>query len=305
MNTLELICIIVAALALFTAIIAIAAEQKKTRQTMKRLNEMLDRAIDGSFAEDIYDESALSAIEAKMARYLSECSVSSKNLRSEKDKTKTLISDISHQTKTPIANILLYSQLLSEYELEDECKVCVRALAAQAEKLNFLISALVKTSRLETGIITVSPRNEAVQVLLHAVTEQIKPKADKKNISVIVEDTPNHALFDLKWTTEALYNIVDNAVKYSPSGTAITIKAIQYELFSRIDITDMGIGIAEEEQSRIFARFYRSQAVFEQEGGGIGLFLAREIIAAEDGYLKVFSVLGNGATFSVFLPVAK
>lgn len=263
---------------------------------------MLDKAIDGSFVEDVFDESALSAMEAKLVRYLSICAVSSKNLLTEKDKIKGLISDISHQTKTPIANILLYSQLLSEYELPEDCTVCVKALSAQAEKLNFLISALVKMSRLETGIITVLPKQEAVQSLLDEVREQIMPKADTKGISVIMEDTGIIASFDLKWTAEGLYNIVDNAVKYTDSGGSITVKAIPYEMFCRIDITDNGIGIAEDEQSKIFTRFYRSGTVSEQEGVGIGLFLTREILAAEGGYIKVSSMPGSGSVFSMFLP---
>ncbi|MEN6347940.1 MAG: HAMP domain-containing sensor histidine kinase, partial [Syntrophomonas sp.] len=216
-----------------------------------------------------------------------------------------LISDISHQTKTPIANILLYSQLLSEHELPEDCTVCVQALSAQAEKLNFLISALVKTSRLETGIITVTPKQEAVQRILNEAREQIMPKANARGISIVMEDTEIKACFDLKWTTEAIYNIIDNAVKYTESGGSITIKAIPYELFCRIDITDNGIGIREDEQSKIFTRFYRSGAVNDQEGVGIGLFLTREIVAAEGGYIKVSSVPGSGSTFSVFLPYQK
>jgi len=305
MNALDMICIASALLAMLVAVSSVLAARNQSKRLMNSLNEMLDGGIDGSFSEEIYDESTLSALETKMSRYLSECSVSSKNLTSEKEKIKTLISDISHQTKTPIANILLYSQLLSEYELTRDGKVCVSALFQQAEKLNFLIGALVKTSRLETGIITVSPQNEAVQVLLDSVAAEVKPKADKKNIAVIIEATPNHARFDMKWTIEALYNLVDNAVKYSPNGTAITIKTRPYELFYRIDVMDEGIGIDEAEQSRIFARFYRSQAVMAQEGAGIGLFLAREIIGMQKGYIKVASSQGNGATFSVFLPMAK
>jgi signal transduction histidine kinase len=266
---------------------------------------MLDKAIDGDFVEGVFDESALSAVEAKLARYLSICAVSSKNLLTEKDKIKELISDISHQTKTPIANILLYSQLLSEYSLPEDCTVCVKDLSGQAEKLNFLINALVKTSRLETGIITVSPKKDAVQKLLDEVLEQILPKADVKGISIAAENTEISAWFDLKWTTEAVYNIVDNAVKYAERGGNITIKAIPYELFCRIDITDNGIGIAEHEQSKIFTRFYRSGAVSKHEGVGIGLFLAREIVSAEGGYIKVSSELGSGSTFSVFLAMEK
>ena len=116
-----------------------------------------------------------------------------------------------------------------------------------------------------------------------------------------MQDTDISGTFDPKWTAEALANIVDNAVKYTEQGL-ITISAVSYEMFVRIDISDSGIGISENEQAQIFARFYRSKNVQEQEGVGIGLYLARQIISGESGYIKVASVLGEGSTFSVFLP---
>ncbi len=163
----------------------------------------------------------------------------------------------------------------------------------------------MKTSRLETGIITVAPKQEAVQRLLDEAREQIQPRAEAKNISITLEAADMSAFFDLKWTAEAIYNILDNAVKYTKSGGSIVVKALSYELFCRIDIIDNGMGIAEHEHSKIFARFYRSADAGNQEGVGIGLFLAREIVAAEGGYLKVSSRRGSGSTFSVFLPKAK
>ncbi|WDZ63391.1 HAMP domain-containing sensor histidine kinase [Paenibacillus polymyxa] len=303
MTTLLYICIGITVVAVCTAVSAIMLYRRSIHKTMKTIENMLDAAINGSFSEDVFDESVLSSIEAKFVRFLSICSVSSKNLLAEKNKINELISDISHQTKTPLANILLYSQLLSEYELSQDTSTCVKALSAQAEKLNFLIQALLKTSRLETGIITVAPRRESVQKLLDTALEQMMPKADAKGISVVMEDTVIHAYFDLKWTSEAVYNIMDNAIKYTETGGSVIIKVMAYELFCRIDIIDSGIGIAEEEQGKIFTRFYRSPTVNSQEGVGIGLFLAREIIAAEGGYIKVRSHYGRGSTFSIFLPM--
>lgn len=303
MDKLDYICIGIALAGVLSIAIAIILYRRRTGKTLASINKMLDSAIDGSFSESLFDESVLSSVEAKLSRYLSICAVSSKNLLAEKDKINKLISDISHQTKTPIANILLYSQLLSEHELPEDCAVCVKALSGQAEKLSFLISALVKTSRLETGIITVVPKSEPVRNLLDEVQKQIRPKADAKGIFLTVEDTSINACFDLKWTAEAVYNIADNAVKYTAGGGSIAIKATAYELFCRIDIKDNGIGIAEDEHSQIFTRFYRSSSVNNQEGVGIGLFLAREIVAAEGGYIKVSSRPGSGSTFSVFLPM--
>jgi len=184
------------------------------------LNAMLGAAIDGSFSETAFDESQLSAVETKFARYLSACDVSSKNLVAERNKINELVADISHQTKNPVSNILLYSQLLSEHRLPEDCAVCVKQLSAQAGKLSFLISSLVKLSRLETGIITVTPKQEKVGALLDQVYRQILPKTEAKDITVNAEETPVSALFDMKWTAEAVYNIADNAVKYTPPAAA-------------------------------------------------------------------------------------
>jgi signal transduction histidine kinase len=275
----------------------------KTQKTMNKLSEMIDSAVKGTFTETTYDESKLSALEGKLNRYLSSCYISSKNLSEEKDKIKSFISDISHQTKTPIANIILYSDLIAENEQAEENQFYTEQLHKQAEKLKFLIDALIKTSRLETGIITVLPVTNSVSELLQAIVEEIKPKADAKSIDIVVSDSGGQACFDKKWTIEALYNVLDNAVKYTNSGGRIEITGYSYEMFYRMDITDNGIGIREEEYSKIFGRFYRVKDMNQYEGVGIGLYLSREIITLQGGYIKVASELGKGSIFSVFLPI--
>lgn len=301
-NTKDLIFLAIAVTAVISAIIAVILYRRNMKRTLKSMNSMLDSAIDGSFSETFYDESLLSAVEAKLAHYLAASEVSAKNLTSEKDKIKELLSDISHQTKTPIANILLYSELLAEQELSEKGGECVAALKTQAEKLNFLIGALVKTSRLETGVFVLNPKKEKIRPLLDSVFKEISAKADNKNISMKIEKTNIQACFDLKWTTEALYNIVDNAIKYTPYGGEIRIETSEYNLFCRIDVKDNGIGIDEGEQADIFGRFYRSKRVSQTDGLGIGLYLSREIISEQGGYVKVSSQIGKGAVFSVFLP---
>lgn len=302
MTSIEWSCIVLTILVVLGASLVSFLEHKKAVNTLMKAQSMIDDAINGRFNESILDESQLSALEAKLARYLSVSTVSSKNLKEEKDKIKELIADISHQTKTPIASILLYSELLSEKEMDEMGEVCIKALKTQAEKLSFLISALVKVSRLETGVIQVMPKPEKLQKLLDTVYEEILPKLEKKDIEFTLLKTEAVAYFDLKWTAEALYNIVDNAVKYISISGKIKMEVKVYELFIRIDVRDNGPGIAREEQSKIFKRFYRSPAVMGEEGVGIGLFLAREIIAAQGGYIKVHSKLGEGTTFSIFLP---
>ena len=277
-------------------------ERRKVIKAMEEIERMLDAAMTGSFSETTFDESQLSALETKFAHYLSAAEASSRNMAQEKDKIKSLIADISHQTKTPIANLLLYSELLMEETLPASAKENVEALYKQSEKLRFLIDSLVKLSRLENGIISLSPQQASLQPLLESVVEQYAAKASGKGLSIYLYDTADiSATFDFKWTEEALANIVDNAIKYTEHGT-ITISTVSYEMFTRIDISDTGSGIPENEQAKIFSRFYRSNAVQEQEGVGIGLYLARQIISGEGGYIKVASVPGKGSTFSIFLP---
>lgn len=275
----------------------------KVDKVMDRLDKMLENAMNGRSIETDFDESKMSALESKFARYLSVCGISRNQLLEEKSKIHQLVSDISHQTKTPIANLLLYTQLLEESDLSQQDRLCVQSLSEQAEKLDFLIQSLVKTSRLETGIISVTPKLQSIGCLFEDIVAQSTSNAHYKQIHLSYEPTHVSALFDFKWTCEALHNILDNAIKYSPIGSSISIKVEAYQLFCRIDIIDTGIGIHEEEIPKIFARFYRSESVAEIQGVGIGLYLAREIITSEGGYIKVSSQLGKGSTFSVFLPM--
>lgn len=284
-------------------IVVFAYFRHKDKSLLMKIDDMLNSVKNGNFNERTFDESMLSSIETKFRHYISSCEVSTQNLNVEKEKIKELISDISHQTKTPIANILLYSQLLKEQDISSEIKVYVDELSLQADKLNFLIHTLIKTSRLETGIVTLVPKPTEIGKMLVNIERQILAKAQQKNIDMIIQKTTEKAIFDEKWTTEALYNIVDNAVKYTGKNGKIEVSLSKYQFFCRIDIKDNGIGIAEDEQSKVFSRFYRSQAVKQEEGVGIGLFLAREIIHSQGGYIKLNSDLKQGSVFSVFLPI--
>ncbi len=281
-------------------IAAICVIYLKTSKVLTDIDKMLDSAINNTFSESEFTEKRLSKLESKMYRFLMSGSTALKQINSEKDGIKTLIADISHQTKTPISNILLYSQLLKEIpDLADN--EIVSQIEKQTEKLSFLISSLIKTSRLENGIINVNPKENSVKKLLECIDyENI---AAAKGISLNIEITSEiTAVFDFKWTLEAILNIVDNAIKYTPDGGAVTVSAKEYEMFACVNIADTGIGISEDETAKIFARFYRSPDVSDESGVGIGLYLAREILTKEGGYIKVSSEKGNGSVFSVFLP---
>jgi signal transduction histidine kinase len=273
------------------------------KKTFKKLDEMLDEAIAGRFEAQSYNESQLSKIESKMARFLEQSLLRREQIEGERERIRSLISDISHQTKTPLANVALYTQLLVEQDLTDEQIKLVGQISVSADKLTFLIQSLVKTSRLESGVIKIEPKPGNVYELVAAVVAECESLADAKNISLSSAEngSPITALYDSRWCREALFNIIENAIKYTPENGSVNVAVTEYEMFVRIDVTDTGRGIREEDLTKVFGRFWRAAESADNPGVGVGLYLAREIITACGGYVKVSSEFNNGSTFSVFL----
>lgn len=309
-DRLAMSILITGILCLLGAVLLVTVDYYKRRRSLERLNRMLDAAMDGTFRESVFDESLYSALENRMAEYLSASEISARRTAQEKDRIKTMIADISHQTKTPLANILLYTELLQEQMQSgsDENRENLELLADQARKLQFLIESLVKLSRLETGILALQPKKNAVLPLLLEMEKAFGSRAREKGLYLQIRSEEAEevkeatACFDLKWTKEALGNLIDNAIKYTDQG-GVTVSLKPYKLFVCIEVADTGSGITEEEQAKIFGRFYRSPQAADQEGVGIGLYLAREILKQESGYIKVRSEDGMGAVFSLYLPV--
>lgn len=302
-HTLSVTLLLIGTGSLVAAIVIAIITYERRKKAVLRMRQMLEAAIDGTFTEDTYDESLYSSVENKLAEYLNASEMSARRTAEEKDRIKALIADISHQTKTPIANILIYTELLKEQELTDEARQNVELLETQTQKLNFLIASLVKLSRLETGIIALHPRENYVAGLLEEVYKQFHHKAEKKGLYLHVETQgmqETTAVFDEKWTREALGNVIDNAVKYTKTG-GVTVLIKPYEMFVGIEVADTGIGISEEEQAKIFGRFYRTVEVSGEEGVGIGLYLTRQILQMEGGYIKVVSEAGKGTKFTLYL----
>lgn len=221
----------------------------------------------------------------------------------EKAQLEGIIADLSHQLKTPIATLSVYGELLQEENLSPtDTQVYLEALNASVRKLNFLIDSLIKMGRLETGLIHLNPAANSLNELLLTAIKEVMGKAKLKQIAIAFEQKKElEAVFDKRWTKEAIFNILENSVKYTPSGGHVAITIHPYELFIRLDITDDGIGIPEQEQPKIFTRFYRGAGSDEEEGIGIGLYLSRKIITEQGGYIKLSSGAG-GSCFSVFLP---
>lgn len=288
---------------LFAAAMIAFLDFYSRKRSLRRMRDMIQSAIDGTFRADIFDESLSASVENKLAEYLAASETQLGKTAAEQEKTKTLIADISHQTKTPIANLLLYTELLKEEGGRDGETVAL--LESQVKKLDFLIQSLVKLSRLETGILVLHSCKSELSLLLEEAKEQYAARAQGKGLylHVLSEEARGiTACFDHKWTLEALGNLMDNAIKYTQTG-GITVRVKPYELFVSVEVEDTGVGIAEEEYAKVFGRFYRSMSVSDEQGVGIGLYLAREILKQESGYIQLASEVGKGTVFSMYLPV--
>ena len=253
--------------------------------------------------QTIEEESLFYKINYRLGRLYEVMQENKNNIAKERADLQELISDISHQVKTPIANLKMINNTLLENEVPPQKqKEFLTAQASQLDKLDFLMQAMIKTSRLETGVISLDQKQQPVYDTLATALGWILLNAEKKQIDVQVE-CPEHldARHDRKWTSEALFNILDNAVKYTPAGGQIRVSVEGWEMYVKINIADTGIGISEQHQGTIFKRFYREDAVHDVEGIGIGLYLAREIVTLQEGYIRVASEIGQGSTFSVFL----
>ncbi len=278
-----------------------------------RLDEMLTDAINGSFIESVYDETELSRLESKFRQYLTAKEMSEEKVRAERKAIKELVTDISHQTKTPIANICLYTQLLEEISSSDMLPY-VEQIRMQAEKLEFLIQALTKISRLESDMIRLQSKAQPVALLVGKAVREMQGRAEVKNIRITVEHASYmesaadseeiHAVYDARWTGEALGNLLDNSVKYSPESSRIRVSVKALELFVRISVEDEGPGIPVEERAQIFERFHRGKNAAREEGNGVGLYLTRMILQRERGYVKVSSGARGGSCFHLYLPKA-
>ena len=221
----------------------------------------------------------------------------------EQKKIKELISDISHQTKTPVANIKLYMEMLKSETDPEKLQEFLENIQSQTEKLDFLMESMIKMSRLETGIIEIKQEKNNLFSTLGNAVSAIVPKAEQKEITLSVDCKENVSVsHDTKWTEEAIFNLLDNGVKYTKTGGSISISVTPQEIYTKISIKDTGKGIAKERQAQIFTRFYREPEVHDQEGIGVGLYLARKIITLQKGYIEVRSQVDKGSEFLIYLP---
>ena len=258
---------------------------KRLSHFTSNLCRTLDNMIDGNeeLQKSNDSETLFARINHRLIRLYEIMQENRHKVDMERQELQMLISDISHQVKTPVSNLQMVTDtLLTKPVSEEERMDFLQGIRSQTDKLDFLFQALVKTSRLETGAIRLEKKDSSLFHTLAQAMSSIVYAAEKKEIAVSV-DCPENLIIshDSKWTSEALFNLLDNAVKYTPSGGKISVSVVQWEMYVEVKVTDTGRGISESNQAAIFRRFYREEEVHDQQGVGIGLYLAREIVTRQ------------------------
>jgi signal transduction histidine kinase len=290
---------------------------RRREEELREIKAILSQFSDGKYEISLNCEGTdiRNKLNSRLESFGRHLQLKDDNLQKEKEETKALVTDISHQLKTPVTSLKMCSSLLSDASLEpEERQEFLYRLSDQIDHLEILTKALINISRMETGMITIKKEMYRITDTITKAVNQVYLKAEAKDIRIMMEASSDHELeklvllHDPKWTAEAIANVLDNGIKYSASGTKLLIRMSKQVSFLRIEIEDEGIGIAKEEYHQIFKRFYRgkSEVVANAEGSGIGLYLSRKIIEEQGGSITVTSAdkgsdQKNGSIFVVQL----
>lgn len=297
--------LIVFVVVMILMIIMLSNLMKYVFSKLKIISKNIENIIHNKYEieDDFKEEGVLNIIHSDLNKLSRSLNLKIKNINKEKESIKELVTDISHQLKTPLASLKLYNSLLLEEELDEEDRIeFLITNKMSINKLHNLIDSLVNISRLEASMISIKKEDKSIKQTLTKAIDSIKAKANLKNIKISVTDFEDKTIpHDSKWTEESIFNILENGVKYTHDNGKIEVSLQETINFIRIDIKDNGIGIDKSEFNNIFKRFYRSEKVEEMEGSGVGLYLSRKIIESQGGNIIVSSKIGQGSKFSLFL----
>lgn len=274
-------------------------------QIVAALSDLLD-SLSELERQEVFPENEdtlLSKLQCKTDKMVTTLRLQNERERAEHENIKGLVSDLSHQLKTPISNLKMYTEFLKNPHITiEERQQYLHILDLSVERLIFLSESMIKVSRLESGLIILHCERQSINETILQAVKDIYTGAKKADVMITYkEEISCDILHDRRWTAEACFNLLDNAVKYGKAGNEIVLAVRELGLTIEISVTDQNEPISGEERTRIFERFYRGKNAIEKEGVGIGLYLAREIIEKQGGCLSVHPA-GQGNRFSIVLP---
>lgn len=280
------------------------ASRAQVRAMARKLEKVLQQAWAGKAPDPaaFTGETITDRLGAQAARLADAVQSEAQRSEAAREQLQATVSDLAHQLRAPVANLALYTDTLAAGGMPPEKQAeFLKVLQGQTEKLEFLMDALVKTGRLETGAIRMQPRLLELAPTLERAAALARPLAAAKGLELAVECPEGLAVcHDPKWTAEAVFNLLDNTVKYTRAGS-VRLAAERWELFTRISVQDTGPGFDARHAAQLFGRFYREPAAQSTEGMGLGLYIVRQIAQQQGGYTQARTRPG-GAMFSIFLP---
>ena len=272
------------------------------RDNVMKLCDDIDRILrsDDRITFDEYKEGELSVLSAEIHKMTIRLREQNAALLTEKQFAKEALEDISHQLRTPLASVMMIFGLMNDSELTElERMEYLRDLYELLARMKWLIETMLSLSRIEADAVKFTKETVTCRQLIEQSIDTVSVTAELKGVDIRTEiDEDPEFIGDLHYTSEAIVNLLKNAIEHTPQGGTVTVTANGSNISSNITIADTGEGIPEKELPHIFERFYRSSE-YTKNGFGIGLAFAKKVILAQDGSLKASNHKPHGAVFDI------
>lgn len=279
---------------------------RRINGVMRQVDDCIQSMIQGDpvWNFPMGEESLLGKFQVQLIKLYQILNSSRENEERQRKQLGSLVADLIHQINTPLTNIQIYSGFLMQDGLtgEEKTKMC-QIIHDQIEKLGWFAEGFAKTAKLEEDVRKLHPERQQILPMILSAIDEISVEAEAHGNEICLLGEQNiEALFDRRWTEEAVFNLLDNAVKYGEEGRPVHVRMTAYEIYVRIDVVNYGEPVPREEYTMLFNRYYRGKnASCIKEGVGLGLYLVRQIAAEQGGYVKVGDHKGEGTVFSLFL----
>ncbi len=273
---------------------------KNQYRKINKIDKYMNKILNNDYSLDIRDyvEGDISTLKNDIYKMTIKLKEQTELSIKDKKYLEETLADISHQIKTPLTSMYVINDILSDNDLDKKSQIeFLNKNRNQLERIEWLVTTLLKISRLDSGMVTLKRDNINIEDLINKTIEPIKIMAEIKNISIKTDIETSNFYLDFNWTLEALTNILKNACEHTNNNGSIKIEVTENPLYLNIKIIDNGVGISESDKKHIFDRFYKGKT--NKDSIGIGLNMAKKIINLQNGEIECISKINEGTTFDI------
>ena len=273
---------------------------KNQYRKINKIDKYMNKILNNDYSLDIRDyvEGDISTLKNDVYKMTIKLKEQTELSIKDKKYLEETLADISHQIKTPLTSMYVINDILSDNDLDKKSQIeFLNKNRNQLERIEWLVTTLLKISRLDSGMVTLKRDNINIKDLIKKTIEPIKIMAELKNILIEINIETTNFYLDFNWTLEALTNILKNACEHTDNNGSIKIEVNENPLYLNIKIIDNGVGISESDKKHIFDRFYKGKT--NKDSIGIGLNMAKKIINLQNGEIECISKINEGTTFDI------